>query len=184
MNKSKLVPIKETALITLGELIVSLIVVAVFLIIRKYDYTVLTGVILGSAVIIINFLVMSILINRAIDEAFTHRDEYADLEPAETPEAERSADESDAAIGEGDGESELTDEELNPKLDAAMRFANEQSRRVQNISKISFIVRTVAILCAMALAFLSGWFNPIATCIPMLMLRPIIMAESLIRRKK
>jgi len=179
MNKSSLVPIKETALIALGELITSLLVVGVFLIIQKYDYTVLTGVILGSAVIIINFLVMSIFINRAIDEAFTHRDEYKD-EPSALPTEANDAAASEAEADESDADGE----ELNPELDAAMRFAEEQSKRVQSISKISFIVRTISMLGALILAFLSGWFNPIATCIPMLMLRPIIMVEGLIRRRK
>lgn len=181
MNKSSLVPIKETALITLGELITSLIVIAVFLLIKRYDYTVLTGVILGSAVIIINFLVMSILINRAIDEAFTHRSEYVDLPSAKPEEDEASA---EAAEDSGEIDDNNISEEKNPELDAAMRFAQEQSRRVQNISKISFFVRTLMMLGALVLALLSSHFNPIATCIPMLMLRPIIMVEGLIRRKK
>ena len=179
MKKSNLVPIKETALIALGELITSLLVIGVFLIIQKYDHTVLTGVILGSAVIILNFLAMSLLINRALDEAFSHRDEYVAAIP-ETTDAESEQ------LDDEDGDSDTNDapKESNPELEAAMRFVNEQTRRVQNISRISYIVRTLTVLGALVLALLSGWFNAIATCIPMLMLRPIIMLEGLLRRKK
>lgn len=188
MKKSTLVPIKETALIALGELTVSLIVVAVFLIIQKFDYTVITGVALGSAVIILNFLAMSFFINRALDDAFEHREEFAvaipqepvntDLE--ETDSEENGGDEDENADSNGADKPE----EVNPELEAAMRFVNAQRARVQNISKISYIVRTFTILGALVLALLSGWFNAIATCVPMLMLRPIIMVEGLIRRKK
>ena len=185
MNKSSLVPIKETAFITLGELITSLLVIGVFLIIQKYDYTVLTGVVLGSAVIIINFLVMSILINRALDEAFTHKDEYVAAIPDTPAESIDEADsEFDTDTEEEAEEAVVKAEETNPELEAAMRFVNAQTRRVQNISRISYIVRTFTVLGALVLALLSGWFNAIATCIPMLMLRPIIMVEGLLRRKK
>ena len=40
----------------LGEIIVSALTVGVYFAIGKYTYKVLTGVILGSAVIILNFL--------------------------------------------------------------------------------------------------------------------------------
>ena len=184
MKKSNLVPIKETAFIALGELVVSLLIIGVFLIIQKYDYTVLTGVILGSAVIIINFLVMSILISRALDEAFAHRDDYvaAVPTPAPLPEDDSELDDgNDEDINDGD---DAAAAEPNPELESAMRFLNDHTRRVQNISRVSYIVRTVAMLGALVLALVSGWFNAIAVCIPMLMLRPIIMVEGLLRRKK
>lgn len=183
MKKSTLVPIKETALIALGELITSLIVVAVFLIIQKFDYTVITGVALGSAVIILNFLAMSFFINRALDDAFEHREEFAvaiPQEPVNTNLEETDSEENESTDSDGIDKPE----EVNPELEAAMKFVNAQRARVQNISKISYIVRTFTILGALVLALLSGWFNAIATCIPMLMLRPIIMVEGLIRRKK
>lgn len=186
MKSSSLVPIKETLFIAVGEAICSLIVCGVFLLIGKYDTGVLLGTVLGSAVIVINFLVMSILVNRAIDQAFLLRDNYVD-EPL--PEGE-AATEGDSAADEGgndtnaDGDDEAADTQDAPVvMDAAMRFANEQSVRVARISKISFIARTVSILATLVIALVTKVFNPIATVIPMLAMRPIVMLEGLLRRR-
>lgn len=68
---------------------------------------------------------------------------------------------------EARGSSEMTEEE-------AERFTNENSMVIQNKIKISFIIRTVTMLAALVLAFITGWFNPLSTAIPMLMFRPLI----------
>ena len=67
MKKTNLIPFRETSIIALGELIVSALIIAVFAIIGKLDYTVLLGALLGSAVIVLNFLFISIGTNNAID---------------------------------------------------------------------------------------------------------------------
>ena len=67
MKKTNLIPFRETSIIALGELIVSAIVVAVFAVIGKLDHTVILGAVLGSAVIILNFLFISITTNNALD---------------------------------------------------------------------------------------------------------------------
>ena len=174
MKNSKLVSLKETLILAAGEVICSAIICAVFLLVKKYDNTVLLGTVIGSAAIVLNFLFMSISVNRAIDQAFALRDNYVD-EPV---------------INEGTAESAGKEPEVDEagleqsgKLDAAMRFANEQSVRVNRISKVSYIVRTATLLVLLVVALITKWFNPIATVIPMLMFRPIIMAEGLIRRK-
>jgi hypothetical protein len=59
--------LKEWWAIVAGEVIVSVITVAVFFLIGQFSYRVVTGVILGSAVIILNFLFLYISMNRAID---------------------------------------------------------------------------------------------------------------------
>ena len=59
---------KETAYIAVWTLIFSLIMQAVFLIIGKWDYTVLLGNILGYAAILINFLVMGIGVQKAVSK--------------------------------------------------------------------------------------------------------------------
>lgn len=185
MKNNSFVPIKETIFIALGELLTSAIVVSVFLLIGKFDYTVALGVTLGSLVIILNFLFMSIAVNRAIDEAFALRDNYVD-EPEPNTALPKDGEKSvhpDADSGEDEG-SENEDEEAEEKLDAAMRFAREQSARVNRISKTAYIVRTLTIVAALAVALFTKVFNPIATVIPMLMLRPIILAEGLLRKKK
>lgn len=176
MKNNKLVPIKETLILAAGEVICSAVICAVFLLIKKYDYTVLLGTVIGSIAIVLNFLFMSLSVNRAIDQAFELRGNYVD-EPELTPSQAESNENTDNADADG-GEDEQT-----AKLDAAMRFANEQSVRVNRIAKVSYIVRTATLLALLVVALITKLFNPIATVIPMLMFRPIIMAEGLIRRK-
>lgn len=71
-NNSKL-PLFEIALLAIGELIVSLVIVAVFLIIKKFAPSVVFGALLGSAVVILNFLWLSVSVNRAVDRALAER---------------------------------------------------------------------------------------------------------------
>ena len=66
MNKQKL-PLRELISILIGEAIVSLVICGVYLIISKYTYKVLLGVLLGSTVTVLNFLVLSIMTNRVIN---------------------------------------------------------------------------------------------------------------------
>lgn len=84
MDKQKF-PIFETVSIIIGELIVSAIISAVFLILKKFDISVLLGSLLGSLVTIINFFILVITANRAIDRALSERGEgeMTDEEAAE-----------------------------------------------------------------------------------------------------
>ena len=74
MKNSRL-PLFEICLLAIGELIVSSIIIGVFLIIRKFTWSVVFGALLGSAVVILNFLWLSISVNRAIDRALAERPE-------------------------------------------------------------------------------------------------------------
>lgn len=172
MKNSKLVSLKETLILAIGEILCAAIVCAVFILIKKYDHTVLLGAAIGSLAIVLNFMFMSIAVNRAIDQAFALKDTYG-TDTADEPRT-------DAAISEAEG---ADDAESSAKLDATMRFVNEQSLRVNRISKVSYITRTASLLILLVLALLTKWFNPIATVIPMLAFRPIIMIEGLIRHK-
>ena len=51
-----------------GEIIVSALVCVIYLILGKFDYTVVTGTLLGSIVTVANFAVLTFSINRAIDK--------------------------------------------------------------------------------------------------------------------
>jgi len=66
MEKQKL-PLRELLSIIIGELFVSLIISGVYLLIDKFTYKVLLGVLLGSTVTFLNFLVLSIMTNRVIN---------------------------------------------------------------------------------------------------------------------
>lgn len=146
--KNKSLPLYETAFILLGELIVSLIVCGVYLIIDKFSYKVVTGVALGSTVVILNFLFLAISTNRAFDRALELR-----------------------------GTREMDEEE-------AEKFAEEHRAELNNIVKLSFVIRTLTMLATLVVAFILEWFDVIATLVPLLMLRPIITVEALIRQKR
>jgi hypothetical protein len=74
MNKTKL-PYYEIFSLIIGELAVSLITVAVYLIIDKFDYKVISGVLLGSAVTVLNFLFLAISTTRAVNAFMLARGE-------------------------------------------------------------------------------------------------------------
>ena len=57
---------KETAYIAMWTLIFSLVMQAVFLIIDRWDYTVLLGNLLGGCATIANFLMLGITVQRAV----------------------------------------------------------------------------------------------------------------------
>lgn len=72
MQKKNL-PVSEILFLIFGELVVSLIVVGVYLILQKFSYAVVTGCLLGSAVTVLNFVILSVSVNRAIDKAMAER---------------------------------------------------------------------------------------------------------------
>ena len=66
-TKNKFLNYIDTLWLFIGELIVSLPVIAIYLILGKFDYTVITGSLLGATVITVNFLILSIGITRAVN---------------------------------------------------------------------------------------------------------------------
>ena len=66
--KNKIAPFLETVILLIGEILVSAIVCAVYLLLNKFSYKVVTGVCLGSIVTVLNFLFLSITTNRAFDK--------------------------------------------------------------------------------------------------------------------
>ena len=52
----------------IGETLVCLLTVLVYIIVDKYDYTVLLGAILGAVVMVANMLFLSISVNRAVNK--------------------------------------------------------------------------------------------------------------------
>ena len=67
MKKTKL-PYYEILTLLLGEIIVSAVICAVYLLIGKFDYKVITGVSLGTAVTVLNFIYLAITTTKAIDK--------------------------------------------------------------------------------------------------------------------
>ena len=74
------------------------------------------------------------------------------------------------------GQREMTEEE-------ALKFTAEHSMRIQNSIRTSFIIRITTMLAALVLAFVLDWFAPLATAIPLLAYRPILLVGEAIRRR-
>ena len=68
MRKIDKVIWKETGYVALWVLILSLLMEAVFLLIKKWDYTVLTGNLLSAFVGILNFFLMGVFLTKALEK--------------------------------------------------------------------------------------------------------------------
>lgn len=73
-------------------------------------------------------------------------------------------------------EGEMSEEEL-------QLYTKKQSTSIQGAMRISSMIRTASILVMLVIAFITKWFNPIATAIPMLAFRIIITVSELIRSR-
>ena len=74
-NKSKLSAYIDTVYLALGEVIVAALVSLAFLLFGKFGYTVVTGALLGGTVTVVNFLILSVAVNRAVTRYITERGE-------------------------------------------------------------------------------------------------------------
>lgn len=68
MRKIDPVVLKETKYISIWVLLLSTALQAVFLVIGKWDYTVLLGNVLSGAAVILNFLMMGLTVQRAVEK--------------------------------------------------------------------------------------------------------------------
>ncbi len=75
------------------------------------------------------------------------------------------------------GDKEMTDEE-------AQKLAKEHSLAIQNAITKSYILRTALMLGSLVVAFITKFFDPLATLIPLMMYKPIIYIIDLIRKKR
>ena len=138
----------EALYLAIGELAVSAAVALVYLAIGKFDITVLLGVALGSAVTVLNFLFLIVVLNKETDSFISAR-----------------------------GDKEMDEEE-------AAKFAKEHGARIQSVSKLSFVIRSISMLICLILAFaLTEVFDVLATLIPLLCMRPILYVRELFRKK-
>ena len=151
-NKNGLSVYIDSLWLAVGELAVALLVFLGFLIAKAAGadvtlYKAVTGALLGGAVTVANFLILSVGINRAINRFVDER-----------------------------GTDEMDDE-------TAEKYAKEHGVAVQNAMMKSYMFRMLLMIGALVLAGVSGWFNVIATVIPLLMYRPILYAVEFIKTK-
>ena len=72
-NKSIFSKYREVLVVLLGEVIASLIMVGVYLLIGKFHYSVITGAALGTLVTVVNLVILSVTVNRAVDRFMEER---------------------------------------------------------------------------------------------------------------
>ena len=138
----------DTIYLAIGEIIVSLLVLLVYIAIGKFEWTVITGVILGSLATIANFIILSIALNKALDKFIDMR-----------------------------GDKELSEEE-------AEAFAKANSIKVQNAVTKSYVFRTGLMMGSLVIAFITKWFNPIATLVPLAMYKPLLYVTQFLKMKR
>lgn len=74
-TKNKLSAYADTLWLLTGELAVAALTVGVFALLGKFSYTVITGGLLGSFVTTLNFFILSVGINRAVNRYIEARGE-------------------------------------------------------------------------------------------------------------
>ncbi len=72
MKKEKL-PIRQLLSLIIGEIIVSLAVCGIYFAIGRFSYKVISGVLLGSSVTVLNFTVLAIMTNRVLNSFLLER---------------------------------------------------------------------------------------------------------------
>ncbi len=139
--------VKDTLLFLLCEAVASGIIVGAFTLFEGFDFKVVLGTIIGSVATVLNYFIMSISLNSAIDKFLYLR-----------------------------GDREMDEEE-------AERFTAEHSMKMQATVRFYYIIRMAVMIGALILALVSGWFNPLATVIPLLLFKPILYIIELLGRK-
>lgn len=137
----------DVVYLALGELAIAALTVVGFLVAKaafdvNFDFRVITGALLGATVSILNYVFLTVTVNRALNR-------FLDIR----------------------GTAEMDEDE-------AARFASENSMQFQNAINLSFAVRTVSMLATLVAAFVLDFFSPIATVIPLLAFRPVLMLIS------
>ncbi len=168
------IPMREAVFLAAGEVIIGALICIGFLALGKYDYKVLTGVLLGVAVALFNFIFLCISVNRALDKCLGGADFSA------LSKEDKASSEENKAI---EDKEENSDEEQKED-DEISRFAKENQAKLAGAIKISYIVRTFVMIAALVVAFITKQFNVIATLIPLVVSKPLLSLPSLIKRKE
>ncbi len=145
----------EILIILIGEIIVSLLTAGVYLLVDTlsgndaFSYRVFTGAALGTAVVVANYLFLTLSVDRALKKVMAMRPE-----------------------------GEMTEEEI-------IEFSEKNQGTIKNAAAASYIVRTLTMLATFVLVFtlLKEWFAVVATLVPLLAFRPIVMIGEFFRKR-
>ena len=144
----------ETQKMALGVGILTVLMIAVFLIARQFDITVLLGALLGSGAAIGNFFLMALTVQKITDD-------MPHLPPKEEKEEE-------------DGEESQGREE--PLSEEAMQGGKRM--------RLSYTLRMLVMIGVAALGVWLPQFHPVSTLIPMLFPRIVIALRGIFENKQ
>ena len=146
----------ETRKLAMGVGVLTALMIAVFLIARQFDHTVLLGAVLGAGAAVGNFFLMALTVQKATDSM-----------PA-LPDREKE---------ENDADGETEDE-------ARERPLSDEAARAGKKMQLSFLLRLLMLGAVAVLAVKSPVFHPLAALLPMLFPRIVIALRSVIENKQ
>ena len=144
---------RETKKIALGTGILTVLMVAVFLILRRFDWTVITGALLGCAAAVGNFFLMALTVQKAADEMKT------------IPQPEAPEDDPD------------------PDGDEKEAPLSEDAKRGKQRIQLSYTLRMFGLGAIAILGVTLPWFQSVAVLLPMLFPRIVIAVEGLLMNR-
>ncbi|MBE5769780.1 MAG: ATP synthase subunit I [Clostridiales bacterium] len=147
---------QETAWIAGGVMILTGIMVLVFVILGKFDYTVALGAVYGAAIAVLNFFLLGMTVQKAAEE----------MHGVQLPPEEEKED----AGSEGEAKNEAPE--------------NPHVREAKKKMQLSYYGRMLMTMVAAALALVLPIFHPIAALLPLLFPRIVIFIRGMIQGKK
>ena len=146
---------EQTGKVAAGVLILTALMAAVFLILGKFDWTVLTGAALGAAAGIANFFLMALSVQQAAEKM-----NGVQLPPEEEP-------------GENEEGREPAKTELSP-----------QARQARRNMQLSYTGRMALLVAMAAIAYYVPGIDPMPALLAQLFPRLTIFIEGLLLKKE
>ncbi len=145
----------ETKKIACGTGVLTLLMIAVFLILRKFDYTVVLGALLGMSAAVGNFFLMALTVQKVTESM------------PKLPPREKSEDDPDGP----------EDEKTDPPL-------SDEAKQAGKKMQLSYTLRMLALAAVAALAIAAPIFHPWAALIPLLFPRIVISIMNLTQKNQ
>lgn len=147
---------KETLRIAAGTILLSVLMVAVFLILGYFDSAVLLGALLGTAVTILNFFLLGLSVQRASEK----------MKDVHFP----SYEEADAELKEGEEEPPVPE---SPEMTQAKRGM-----------QLAYTGRMMLVVATGIVALATPAINPVAALVPFLFPRIIIFIYGIFHKEE
>lgn len=139
---------KMTLTVLAGELFLTALMLLVFVLLGRFDMTVLLGALLGAFFAVLNFFLMGLSVQRAADS----------MNGAEVPPEDESA-------------AEAADDDTGAKQKQRLSPASGKAKRQM---QVSYSLRMLMLVAVAAAGLLLPCFHPLAVVIPFLFPRLII----------